>query len=38
MAIDDLAHELAGQFKQQMRGFLVVGAGSVLQLYGAWPT
>jgi CHASE3 domain sensor protein len=37
-AIDDLAHEINGQFKQQMRGFLLVGAGSILQFYGAWPT
>jgi CHASE3 domain sensor protein len=37
-AIDDLAQEINGQFKQQMRGFLLVGAGSLLQFYGAWPT
>lgn len=36
-AIDDLAHEINGQFNQQMRGFLLVGLGSVLQFYGAWP-
>ena len=37
-AIEDLAYELNGQFKQQMRGFLLVGAGSILQFYGSWPT
>jgi CHASE3 domain sensor protein len=36
-AIDDLAQEINGQFKQQTRGFLLVGAGSVLQFYGTWP-
>ena len=36
-AIGDLAHEINGQFKQQMRGFLLVGLGSALQFYGAWP-
>ena len=36
VAIDDLVHELSGQFNQQMRGFLLVGLGSVLQFYGAW--
>ena len=38
VAIDDLAHEINGQFNQQTRGFLLVGLGSVLQFYGAWPT
>jgi uncharacterized membrane protein YidH (DUF202 family) len=37
-AIDDLAQEINGQFKQQMRGFLLVGVGSVFQFYGALPT
>jgi hypothetical protein len=36
-AIDDLAHEVSGQFKQQMRGFILIVAGSVLLFYGAWP-
>lgn len=34
-AIDDLAHEIHGQFKQQMRGFLLLALGSALQFYGA---
>lgn len=36
-AIDDLAHEIHGQFKQQMRGFLLLALGSALQFYGALP-
>ena len=36
-AIDDLAHEIHGQFTQQMRGFLLVAVGSALQFYGALP-
>jgi hypothetical protein len=35
-AIDDLAHEVHGQFKQQMHGFLLVAIGSALQFYGAF--
>lgn len=33
--IDSLAHELGGQFLQQLIGFLFVLAGSALQLYAA---
>lgn len=34
-AIDDLAHELHGQFKQQIIGFSLVALGALLQFYGA---
>ncbi len=33
--IADLAHEVGGQFRQQLVGFVFVLAGSALQLYGA---
>jgi len=33
--IADLAREVAGQFRQQLVGFIFVLAGSALQLYGA---
>lgn len=36
-AIDDLAHEVHGQFSQQLKGFVAVAFGSLLQLYGAIP-
>lgn len=36
-AIDDLAHEIHGQFRQQMLGFLFLTLGSALQVYGALP-
>ena len=36
-AIDDIAHEISGQFRLQIRGFILVVAGSILQFYGAWP-
>lgn len=36
-AIADLAHEVHGQFKQQMLGFLLLAFGSALQVYGALP-
>ena len=36
-AIDDLAHEMHGQFKLQLRGFAMLALGSTLQLYGAIP-
>lgn len=36
-AIDDLAQEVHGQFKQQMIGFLLVTIGALLQLYGVLP-
>lgn len=34
-AIDDLAHELHSQFKQQIIGFSLVALGALLQFYGA---
>ena len=36
-AIDDLAHEVHGQFNLQVRGFVALLLGSGLQLYGALP-
>jgi hypothetical protein len=36
-AIDDLAHEVHGQFAQQVRGFIAVVIGSLFQFYGALP-
>src|SRR5690242_15148297 len=36
-AIDDLAHEVHGQFAQQFRGFIALAVGLVLQLSGAIP-
>lgn len=36
-AIGDLAHELHGQFAQQLRGFIALAIGSFLQLSGAIP-
>jgi hypothetical protein len=36
-AIDDLAHEVHGQFNLQVRGFMALLLGSGLQFYGAWP-
>ena len=36
-AVGTLADELGGQFTQQLWGFAFIAAGSVLQLYGAWP-
>ena len=36
-AIEDLAHEVHGQFSQQVRGFVAVALVSLLQLYGALP-
>jgi hypothetical protein len=37
-AVEDLAHEVHGQFAQQVRGFIAVAMGSLLQLYGALPS
>jgi hypothetical protein len=36
--VADLAHELGGQFQQQLVGFGFVFFGSLLQLYGAVAT
>lgn len=35
-AIADLAHEVSSQYSQQLKGFLAVAFGSLLQLYGAF--
>lgn len=34
-AIEDLAHEIHGQFRPQAIGFLLIAVGSSLQFYGA---
>jgi len=36
-AVGTLADELGGQFRQQVWGFVIIAAGSVLQFYGALP-
>ena len=36
-AIDTLARELGGQFRQQLVGFLFLAVGSCFQLYAAVP-
>jgi hypothetical protein len=36
-AIEDLAHEIHGQFKPQFGGFMALALGSALQFYGALP-
>lgn len=35
--IDDLAHEIHGQFGLQARGFILIAVGAALQFYGAVP-
>ena len=37
LAIEDLAHEVHGQFAQQLKGFIALAIGSFLQVSGAIP-